>query len=87
MSTIVRLTENELRDIMHNCVTRALMREHIDMQREIKLAQQALCKFPLSDVGMRLEGTKFYSQYKKMKDAAIELNNALIQYIRGEGKK
>lgn len=87
MSTIVRLTENELRDIMHNCVTRALMREHIDMQREIKQAQQTLCKFPLSDVGLRLEGTKFYKQYQQMKDAVIELNNALIQYIRGEGKR
>jgi hypothetical protein len=62
------------------------MKEHVDHEREIKLAQQALCKFPLSDVGLRLEGTRFYKQYKKMKDAAIELNNALIQYIRGEGK-
>ena len=87
MSTIVRITESELRDIMHNCVTRALIKEHVDHERGIKLAQQTLCKFPLSDVGMRLEGTKFYKQYQEMKDAAIELNNALIQYIRGEGKK
>lgn len=84
---IVRLTENELKDIMGKCVRRALIKEHIDMQREIKLAQQTLCKFPLSDLGLRLQGTRFYSQYQQMKDAVIELNNALIQYIRGEGKR
>lgn len=84
---IVRLTENELKEIMGKCVRRALIKEHIDMQREIKLAQQTLCKFPLSDVGLRLEGTQFYSQYQQMKDAVINLNNALIHYIRGEGKK
>ena len=83
---IVRLTENELKDIMGKCVRRALIKEHIDMQREIKLAQQTLCKFPLSDVGLRLEGTKFYKQYQQMKDAIIALNDALIHYIRGEGK-
>ena len=84
---IVRLTENELKDIMGKCVRRALVKEHIDMQREIILAQKTLCKFPLSDLGLRLEGTQFYSQYQQMKDAVIELNNALIQYTRGEGKK
>ena len=84
---IVRLTENELKDIMGECVKRALIKEHIDMQREIMLAQKTLCKFPLSDLGLRLQGTRFYSQYQQMKDAVIELNNALIQYIRGEGKK
>lgn len=84
---IVRLTENELKEIMGKCVRRALIKEHVNMDREIKLAQQTLCKFPLSDLGLRLQGTRFYSQYQQMKDAVIELNNALIQYIRGEGNR
>ena len=82
--TILRLTEGELKEIMGKCVRKALIKEHLNMDREIKLAQQALCKFPLSDVGMRLEGTKFYGLYKQMRDAVIELNDALIKHIRGE---
>ena len=89
MKKIVRLTENELKGIMENCVTRALQKkavvtEHIDHDREIKLAQKTLCKFPLSDVGMRLEGTRFYGQFQRMRDSIVELNNSLIRYIRGE---
>ena len=82
--TILRLTEEELKEIMGKCVRKALIKEHLNMDREIKLAQQALCKFPLSDVGMRLEGTKFYGQYEQMRDAVIKLNDALIKHIRGE---
>jgi len=82
--TILRLTEGELKEIMGNCVRKALIKEHLNMDREIKLAQQALCKYPLSDVGMRLEGTKFYGQYEQMRDAVIKLNDALIKHIRGE---
>ena len=82
--TILRLTEGELKEIMGNCVRKALIKEYLNMDREIKLAQQALCKYPLSDVGMRLEGTKFYGQYEQMRDAVIKLNDALIKHIRGE---
>jgi len=82
---IVRLTENELKEIMGKCVRRALIKEHIDMQREIILAQKTLCKFPLSDVGLRLESTPFYGQFKKVRDAIVDLNDALISYIR-QGK-
>ena len=90
MKKIVRLTENELKGIMENCVTRALQKkavvtEHIDHDREIRLAQKTLCKFPLSDIGLRLEGTQFNSQFKKVRDAIIDLNDALISYIR-QGK-
>lgn len=89
MKKIVRLTETELRQLMENCVTRAMqnqsvVNEHIDHDREIRLAQKTLCKFPLSDVGLRLEGTQFYGQFKHMRDSIVDLNNRLIKYIRGE---
>lgn len=86
MKKIVRLTEEELKRLMHNSVQRALMRESVNMEREIILAQKTLCKFPLSEVGLRLEGTQFYSQFKKVRDELIALNNALIDYIRKEKK-
>lgn len=89
MKKIVRLTESELKQLMQNCVTRALqhnavINEHVDYDREIMLAQKTLCKFPLSDVGLRLEGTQFYGQFKRMRDSIVELNNSLLKYIRGE---
>lgn len=82
MKKIVRLTEEELKRLMHNSVQRALMRESVNMEREIILAQKTLCKFPLSDVGLRLEGTKFYKQFQRVHDAIVELNNSLIKHIR-----
>lgn len=90
MKKRVRLTENELKGILHNSIARALQQkaivnEHIDNDREIRLAQKTLCKFPLSDVGMRLEGTRFYGQFQRMRDSIVELNNSLISYIR-QGK-
>ena len=89
MKKIVRLTENEIKGILHNSIARALQQkaivnEHIDLDREIKLAQKSLCKFPLSDVGLRLEGTQFYGQFQRMRDSIVDLNNSLIKYIRGE---
>ena len=89
MKKRVRLTESELKGILHNSIARALQQkaivnEHIDNDREIRLAQKTLCKFPLSDVGMRLEGTRFYGQFQRMRDSIVELNNSLIRYIRGE---
>ena len=89
MKKIVRLTESELKQLMENCVTRAMQHnavisEHVDYDREIRLAQKTLCKFPLSDVGLRLEGTQFYGQFQRMRDSIVELNNSLIKYIRGE---
>lgn len=91
MKRIVRLTEQELKMIMHKSVKKALqnkaiINEHMDYDREICLAQKTLCKFPLSDVGLRLDGTQFYSQFKKVRDELITLNNALIDYIRKEMK-
>lgn len=90
MKKIVRLTEDELQRVMRESVTRALQQknvvinESIDWEREIRLAQKALCKFPLSEVGLRLEGTQFYDKFKKVRDELVDLNNALIDYIRKE---
>jgi hypothetical protein len=91
MKKIVRLTENELKQLMHNSVVKALenkdvVNEQVDWECEIRLAQKTLCKFPLSDVGLRLEGTKFYKHFQKVRDELVSLNNALIDYIR-KGKK
>ena len=87
MKSIVRLTENELKQILHESIKRALqqkltIQESIDRDREIRLAQKALCKFPLSDVGLRLEGTQFYNQYEQIKNDIVDLNNSLIDFIR-----
>lgn len=89
MKKIVRLTESELKQLMENCISRAMqhnaiINEHVDYDREIRLAQKTLCKFPLSDVGLRLESTQFYGQFQRMRDSIVELNNSLIRYIRGE---
>lgn len=86
MKKIVRLTEEELKRLMHSSVQRALMRESVNMEREIILAQKTLCKFPLSEVGLRLEGTQFYRQFKRMRDELVSLNNSLIDYIKKEKK-
>lgn len=91
---IIRLSEEELKGIMHNSVVRALQKktvinEHVDYDREIKLAQKTLMKMSplLTDLGLRLDGTRFRLLYLDVRDSLIALNNALIQHIKGEGKK
>ena len=49
MRKIVRLTEDELRQLMHNSVVKALenkdvVNEQVDREREIRLAQKTLMK-------------------------------------------
>ena len=85
MKRIVRLNEGELKQILHNSVKRALQEHKIDMDREIKLAQKELYQMGknLSSIGMRLEGTAFHNQYRKMADAMVQLNNALIKHLKG----
>lgn len=78
-----------MKAILHNSIAGALqhnaiINEHVDNAREIRMAQKTLCKFPLGEVGMRLEGTRFYGQFQCMRDSIIDLNNSLIKYIRGE---
>ncbi len=94
MKKIVRLTETELRQLMENCVTRAMqtkavVNEQVDWEREIALAQKTLMKMSplLTDLGLRLDGTRFRLLYLDVRDSLIALNNALIQHIKGKGKK
>lgn len=95
MRKIVRLTENELKQLMHNSVVKALenkdvVNEQVDWEREIRLAQKVLMKMSplLSELGLRLDGTRFRLLYLDVKDSLVTLNNALIQHIkRGEEKK
>ena len=93
MRKIVRLTEKELKRLMRESVTRALqnkeiVNEHVDMEREIILAQKILMKMSpfLSELGLRLEGTRFRLLYQDVRDSLEALNNALIKHIKGENK-
>jgi hypothetical protein len=88
MKKIVRLSEGELKQILHNSVARALQEQKFDNDREIRIAQKELYQMGknLSSIGLRLEGTKYYNLYRKMADSMIELNNLLIKEIRKEGR-
>ena len=84
---IKRLTEQELRQIVESSVQR-IMEGKIDTNREIRLAYnelQAMGKH-LSSLGLRLEGTRYRPLFGKMKDAMVELNNKLINSMKGGGK-
>ena len=90
MKKVVRLTENELQRVLRESVKKALkqknvvINEHVDWEREIALAHKTLMKMSplLSDLGQRLDGTKFYKQFQRMRDAIVELNDDLIKHIR-----
>ena len=94
MKKIVRLTEDELQRVLKESVTRALeqknvvINEHVDWEHEIALAHKTLMKMSplLSDLGLRLDGTKFKPLFKDVRDSLVTLNNALIEYIRKEKK-
>lgn len=93
MRKIVRLTEEELKRVMRESVKRALqekaiINEHVDLEREIALAQKTLMKMNplLSDLGLRLDGTRFRLLYQDVRDSIVALNNALIKHIKGENK-
>lgn len=83
MKRVIRLTESELNDIVERSAKR-LVKEH-NYDREIQLAQKELYNMGknLSSIGMRLEGTAFHNQYRKMADAMVQLNNALIKHLKG----
>ena len=85
MKQQIRISEQELKARLHESVRRALIRE-LDQEREIRLAQKELYQMGknLGSIGLRLDGTRYYSQYRKMADAMKELNNQLIKHIRGE---
>lgn len=86
---IIRLSEEELKKIMHESVKRALLKEHVDMEREIQLAHKTMMKMSplLTDLGLRLNGTRFRLLYQDVRDSMVALNNAMINHLRGEGKQ
>lgn len=79
---LTRLTENEFHSLVENTTNKILNESRKD--DDIRLAQKELYKMGgnLSSIGMRLEGTQFCKQYIRMKNEIINLNNALIEYIR-----
>ena len=83
MKKIIRLTENDLKGIIDNTVNRVIKESRAD--NEIKLAQKELVKMgtSLSGVGMRLEGTPYEIQFRRIYDEIVKLNNALINQIKG----
>jgi len=86
---IIRLSEEELKKIMHESVKRALLKEHVEMEREIQLAHKTMMKMNplLTDLGLRLNGTRFRLLYQDVRDSIVALNNAMINHLRGEGKQ
>lgn len=90
---IVRLSESELKGIMHKCVEKALkhkltMNECVDLNREVKLAHKTLMKMSplLTDLGLRLDGTRFRPLYQNVRDSLIALNDAIIKHLKEGGK-
>lgn len=83
MKRIIRLTESELNDIVERSAKR-LVKEHIDMDREIQLAYKEVQQMGkhLSSLGLRLNGTDYEPLYQRLKDALIGLNNELIKQLR-----
>ena len=86
---IIRLSEEELKKIMHESVKRALLKEHVEMEREIQLAHKTMMKMNplLTDLGLRLNGTRFRLLHQDVRDSIVALNNAMINHLRGEGKQ
>ena len=78
---LIRLSESELKGLV-NRTTQKILKEG----NEVRLAQKELYKMGsgMSSVCLRLQGTRYEPMCKKMRDAIVELNNALIKDIRGE---
>jgi hypothetical protein len=89
MNRVVKLSESELKALLHESVRRALIKEHVDYEREIKLAHKTMMKMSplLSDLGLRLDGTRFRLLYQDVWDSMTALNNAMIKYLKGEEKQ
>ena len=85
MKRVVRMTEDELQGLVNRSAKRILS-EHINRDNEVKLAYKELQQMGkhLSSIGLRLDGTEYQPLYQKMRDAIVELNNALIKQLRGK---
>jgi hypothetical protein len=78
---------------MHKCVEKALqhklaMNESVDWDKEVKLAHKTLMKMSplLTDLGLRLDGTRFRPLYQNVRDSLIALNDAIIKHLNEGGK-
>lgn len=82
------LSEDELKKVLHESVKRALIKEHVDMEREIVLAQKTVMKMSplMTDLGLRLDSTRYRHLYENVRDSLVALNSALIKHIKGGGK-
>lgn len=85
MKRVIRMTEGELQSLVNRSAKRILS-EHINRDNEVKLAYKELQQMGnhLSSIGLRLEGTEYQPLYQQMRDAIVELNNALIKQLRGK---
>ena len=85
MKRVIRMTEEELQGLVNRSAKR-ILREHINRDNEIKLAYKELQQMGkhLSSIGLRLDGTEYQPLYQRMRDAIVELNNALIKQLRGK---
>lgn len=83
---IQRLTESQLQQIVENSVRR-VMEGRINTDLECKLAYQELHDMSdkLTSLGLRTECTPYHKYFKKMMDAAVELNKALIKHNKKSG--
>ena len=83
---IQRLTEEQLQKIVENSIKR-VMEGRIDTDRECKLAYQELHDMSdkLTSLGLRTECTPYHKYFKKMMDAAVALNQALIKHNKKSG--
>lgn len=79
------MTEEELQSLV-NRSSKRILSEHINRDNEVKLAYKELQQMGkhLSSIGLRLDGTEYQPLYQKMRDAIVELNNALIKQLRGK---
>ena len=84
MKKVIRMTEEELQGLV-NRSAKKILSEHINNNNEIKLAYKELQQMGkhLSSIGLRLDGTEYQPLYQRMRDAIVELNNALIKQLRG----
>ena len=85
MKKVIRMTEEELQSLV-NRSSKRILSEHINRDNEVKLAYKELQQMGkhLSSIGLRLDGTEYQPLYQRMRDAIVELNNALIKQLRAK---
>lgn len=77
----IYMTEADFNRVLRESVDRIINESN---GNDIQQAQKELHSVgnTLSNLGMRLEGTRFHQQYKRMWNEVIKLNDLLIDEIR-----